>query len=281
MTERTSDHVDPAVELAWASWSELGVGGWRRGATVGCIDLEPLLALSARLAEREARLAAAVATWRGQHGRLVSGSRLRRWIGRLDAARSWDRLEPELAQASRVREKPADAARLDLVGNPALLGLRLRSALGLGAAAEVLRTLLLATPGEELDARSIALEASYTRRNVADALEGLVAAGVVAARRPARTALYKLAQRAPIERIFGPLPERRSSHAALCFVAWRLGSGLNLLQDAPSGVRSVEARRLAEDLRDEAGRAGLELPHLPPESAYKVLASWWRTAVSL
>lgn len=183
--------LERTLDLAWSLWTELGVSGWQRRHTTVAIDPEPLVLLTATLGDADRRLQDEATDWCIRYGRYLTVTRLRHLLAaspegtraafgvfaatvNANAPLHWpEATEPRKYQC-RGRSTISDFRPT------ALVALRLRALLGVSARAEIVR-LLLAQPGAALSAGELAPGAGYTKRNVAEALEGLRMAGVLQA----------------------------------------------------------------------------------------------------
>jgi hypothetical protein len=78
--------VEASVSLAWSLWGELGVPAWERRHQGWAIELEPLIAFTAWLAEHDRRLLREAVDWCTANAAFVSLSQYRHVI----AAPLWD-----------------------------------------------------------------------------------------------------------------------------------------------------------------------------------------------
>jgi hypothetical protein len=186
----SSQLQDLAVETLWSLWTELGVSGsMRRHSDVG-IDLEPLILATAYLGRFDARVLEESLDWCVTNSRFVSSNRLRNLLKAADAPTrdalgryaatvrkrrrvSWPGVGQPYAFSPTRRSLSPDLKR------PALVQLRLRALLGVSARAEVLRW-LLAGPDRFVGSLELATMSAYGKDNVADTLDLLARAGVVA-----------------------------------------------------------------------------------------------------
>ena len=270
------DHV---IEMLWSHWHELGVSSAvpRRHAD-DCIDPEPLIAFTAVHGDLDPRLRDESIDWVLRYGTYVSKARLKNVLADqelLDDARfgeyaatvnanggaGWPGARgTPLAFRSRAR------AVLDDLSRPALLSLRIRAIVGVGARAELIRV-FLAHPNVALTAADLSAETSYGKRNVLNELEPLRLAGVVKSFRAVNADRFSLAQREQIEALLRPLPKR--------FTAWTpTFASLQLVLDLArrSGKRgdlqsAVDAVRLLDERRALFASAGIYPPPLPAGSA--------------
>lgn len=273
--------AEPLLDLAWSCWTELGASGWARRHADWWIDPEPLVALTARLTPLDTRLRDESIDWCVRYGRYLSVTRLRNL---------WRTLAPEPAAAlssyaatvaahrgfawphpAPVHElTPSGRSRMDDFARPALVGLRLRALLGVGARAEIVRA-VAARPERAASAADLAPETGYAKRNVAEELDSLRRGGLLAVT-PVRNQLrYRAASRDRLATVVGPTPA--------VFPPWpRLQLFLDDLlaltippQSKGPELRAVEASRLLR--RHAELLAGVDPP--PPVPADR--ARLWPT----
>jgi hypothetical protein len=289
MKRSSASLTDPLVDFAWIAWAELGVSGWKRRHSEGCIDPEALILLTGSLGDADPRLRDESLDWCARFRDLLSRSRLAFLHKSWPEAPGWREYASALSGATGERWPGAGAvhhpklsgkSRLVLQDRPALVGLRLRAAFGATARTEVVRVLLLAESRSGSSAAEIAEEAGCTKRNAAEALVGLARAGLVASTRTPRADLYRISHRDPLEEVFGPLPRTRTSFLATCRAAWLLSRGVDRLASAPNAVRSVEARQVLSAVLPDLHRLGEPLVVPPPGReawpALRELARIWK-----
>lgn len=255
-----------------AQWAALG-GQLDAPPESGMVDLEALLAATARIGPAEARVAEVAIAWCARFGSVVNVARLRRVVAELGAAAS---IGP-LAAAVRIAGGPAwplgdpDATAgpwagvssrgkvvvRDLTGL-ARLSWRLRAGFGLNARADILAALLTAA-----GPKSVAELAALTRfgkRNVANAVADMALAGLVEVERVGNRDRVRLAPQAAIRSWLppgAPSPVDWSSR-------WRVVLEVLALEDqiasAPIAVQVVEERAAVEALRTDVLAADLPRP---------------------
>ncbi len=233
------------LDLCWSLWVELGISGWQRRHQDVEIDLEPLILFTTSIQERDPRLRDEVAEWCASHSRWVSVTRLRN-LAPADADRnSW----------SFVREhtegRPSSAPDFF---RPALIQLRLRGLFGVSARAEIFR-LMLRSPAEARSAAELAPEAGSSKRNIAEALDGLRLAGFVEAIPIGNRIRFRLSRPAELGALVGLRPAESFSW----ITRLRLLRAMLDLADATLAAEqidaAVEAARLLHDMADEIGLA--------------------------
>ncbi len=274
------------VAFAWSSWAELGVPGWARSHREWCIDPEALMLLTESVGDTEPRLLEEASRWCADHRSLLSRSRWTKlragWPVAFDAVQL-----SELDAASAPRQRAV--GRFAAVSNPkrsrtastparaAWFGLRLRSAFGPTARAELMRILLLELVDASATASDFALEAACTKRNAADALDMLRDAGLVESIAHGNRLHFELRHRRALEQTFGPLPKTRISFAATARVLAALAHAEQELVDAPATVRSIEARERARLIASDLRRIGMAAPRIAPgQDAWNPLLAWAR-----
>lgn len=286
-TNELRGHV---VETLWSLWRELGVSSAvPRRHSDDCIDPEPLIAFTAVHGDLDPRLRDESIDWVLRYGTYVSKARLKNVLADqelLDDARfgeyaatvnanggaGWPGARgTPLAFRSRAR------AVLDDLSRPALLSLRIRAIVGVGARAELIRV-FLAHPNVALTAADLSAETSYGKRNVLNELEPLRLAGVVKSFRAVNADRFSLAQREQIEALLRPLPKR--------FTAWTpTFASLHLLLElarvsAKRGdlQNAVDAVRLLEERKALLASAGIDPPTLATgPAAWPAFLTWAET----
>jgi hypothetical protein len=194
-----------AVGACWAQWAALGapVASAGRPLPSSLIDIEALVILSARAAERERRLLDLVAWWARVGSALTSVQRFGSLVdafppstraGALvfaalaEAAgdRRWSRHVDRGAELPTVRDKGVDAPSL---AGECALWLRLRAGLGVGAKADTI-AYLLGTHDAWASVRDISRATGYSTVAIRTATSEMVIAGFIRTTgdRPARFA---------------------------------------------------------------------------------------------
>jgi hypothetical protein len=257
------------LDRAWIQWAALGVD-----ATVerdeAVVDPEALIALTAELADADARLRDLSTDWCVAYGRYVNGSRLKQvcrelgtpgvaigeYVATVAAAGG-----PSWPMATRPRPgyERRGKARMDTATSLARLRIRLRAAFGVNARADILAALLAASP-RDLTAADLARATRFTKPNVASALDALILAGLVVGRPVANERRIGLPPRISL------LPGLKPPVAQPDWVA-RFGVALAVHRfverDGLSRtVRAIEARRLVEGLSWRMTAEGMPMPNL-------------------
>ncbi len=206
-----------ARDICWMQWAELGVSGWRGAWVIDGIDLEPLIIFTAWVGSRDNRLWLECLDWCVTNQRLVSATRLKRFLKDADPD-----VTARLLEFSATLRKFVPRANWPLGGAPrqvrlsgksqtprldraVSLQLRMRALFGVSARSEVLRLLLIDRP-RGWSAAELAEQAGYAKVNVAATLDALVSTGHVRSE-PAGTAFrYGLARPQQFVDFAGPVP---------------------------------------------------------------------------
>lgn len=275
------------LDLLWSQWRELGISSTvtRRHAD-DCIDPEALIAFTAVHADLDARLRDESIDWVLRYGTYVSRVRLKNILaGWGEAENPRFREYAATVNAERHAGWPADHAKplafrpraralLADLGAPALLSLRIRALFGVGARAELIRT-LLARPREARTAAELAIDTSYGKRNVLNELEPLRFAGLVKSFRAANADRYQLVRTDELAALLRPLPSQ--------FTPWiQVYASLHLVLDlVQRGVKrsdlqnAVDAVRLLEEQRTTFARAEVQPPTMPRGAeAWRLFLEW-------
>lgn len=304
MPDWTSQRVAQQLStFLWDQWTQLGLAGVSTRRDDWAIDPEALLLLGVRSADIDPRLFGETLDWLRCNGRLVSAKRLRNlarddWSRRLaDAALTWagtheaslqlwargerdpwptNRLEtltdltvrePDPALASfgflwpRV-EPSGKSAGVDAF-RPVALAFRLRLIFGVGARAEAVRFLLTCDRADSSVA-AVARAAAFGKRNVADALAALAAAGVIEQFQAGREHRYRVDVddwTGLLHTSAGELP-RAVDWVDLLPAVWQIRSWFaeDEKTERSPYVRASEARVLVSQIRPALVAAGIALP---------------------
>lgn len=224
--------------------------------------------------------------WCADHRALLSRSRWTQlrssWPVPIDAPRI-DALESaKTARPVPVRRLSRSAGKRSsrTAATPSRAGwlaLRLRSAFGPTARAELVRILLLELVSETATAADFALEAGCTKRNAADAFEMLRDAGVVDASEHGNRLHFELRNQAALETVFGPLPKTKLSFASAARVLVALVKMERDLADLDPTVRSIEVRASLSKLAGELRRIDRPAPRIAAGSdAWGPYLTWAR-----
>lgn len=267
---------DHLVSLAWSLWAELGVSGWSRQHSDFAIDPEALVVLTAWLHDLDPRLRDEATDWCVRYGQFISGARLKNvlvhaghgstpWWNEFAATvnansrwkwPSWD------AQTVPRKFEPSNKSRIDAgFTRPALLFLRVRAFVGLGARAEVIR-LFASQLNERLAVAEIAGRIGYSKRNTAEALDGLELAGLLSPFRVRNRLEYTVADPDRLLALVGPRPRWVPSWVPMVRAVIRIAEFLRRAEDLPESVASVESVTLVRELGEDFAEWGVSPPQI-------------------
>lgn len=256
-----------------AQWTALG-GQLDGPAEVAVVDLEALLAATARLGTLEPRIAEVALAWGIRHGTAVNGARLRTVASELDvaaetaalatavrraggppwplpdrggAAGPWDGVEPRSGLVV-VRDLAA----------PARLVWRLRVGFGVNARADVLVALLVAPA--RLSVSDLSARTRFGKRTVAGAVADMALAGLAEVERIGNADRVRLADETPLRSWLpaGVSSSRDEASPWRCVLAALDLAGR--LEGASNTVRTVEGRAAVDGLRHALTAGGLPRP---------------------
>lgn len=254
---------DGVIDFAWACWGAVGVPAPVRRPIAVAVDVEPLIHITNEIGSRDRRLVAHAQAWRQSFPELVSRTRLKRLGGSPDVA-------PVLPDRS---ERMAGPVHLDVLA-AAAVQLRVRSALGVSARAEIVRQLGLDPAGTMRSASDLAQLCGYSKRNVEKSLAGLERAGWVLRMRGGASLRWSLADHAVITELFSPMPESNLSFLALCRILEAL-LPLDRYRSEARHVRSAAARRVLEEQGPTAEWGSVRLPAPSPGvDAWQEALAW-------
>ena len=270
------------LDYAWSAWAALGVSSWSDAEFVACVDIESLVLLTGCFADEDARLRDESIDWCASNVGLVSRSRLAHLVRRGSPADAWATYAATLQQATKQTwpgaGKPLDwsptrKSKLPHRHTGAALALRCRGLMGTTARSEIVRVLLLDESGRPWEIRDLVTEVGYTKRGVAEAVEGLRLAGVVRSIALGNARAYSLARPEEMTALLGPLPRVRSSQRALIRVAIETVQATDRLASASPRVRVVEEARLLRELEPDLHRVDPRVT-LPDSDRLDFLREW-------
>lgn len=258
----SSSFLDVASLFVWSLWGEIGVPSPERRTIEMAIDLEPLIRLTKVVGARDPRLRSQTADWLNAFPELVSRARLKRIGG--------DVLKPSAgsnraAMSGRVTSDLASASAVQL---------RIRSALGVSARAEIVRQLVLDVPRTRRSSSDLAQLCGYTKRNTEKALESLERGGWLMRIRGGASLRWSAVDHAALAGLFSPLPPSNASFMALAEIVEKIVAlddvGLERAQ-----VRSASARQLLADVGATAHWGEVNLPEVRSAAdAWDVTLAW-------
>jgi hypothetical protein len=256
-----------------AQWTALG-GQLDGPVEASVVDLEALLAATARLGPEEPRVAETALAWCSRHGTAVSGARLRTVAAELGTSAETASLAAAVRRAGGppwpaageegwsspwkgIDPRPGLVVVRDLAA-PSRLVWRLRAGFGVNARADVLAALLLAPA--PLSFADLAARTRFGKRTVAGAVADMALAGLAEVERAGNADRVRLADGSPL-RAWLPAraaPSRDEASRWRCVLAALDLAGR--LEGVPGSVRAVEGRALTDALRGALVGAGLPRP---------------------
>lgn len=278
------DHV---VALAWSMWAELGVSGWTRNHSDFAIDPEALVLLTAWLRDIDPRLRDEATDWCVRYGQFVSAARLKNLLAtaRWTDSEWWGEFATTVNANSRWRWPAPDAepreflasqkSRIENFTRPSLMHLRVRAFVGLGARAEILR-LLSSEPHSRVGVAQIAAQIGYSKRNTAEALDGLEMAGLLNSLRVRNRLEYTVVDTGRLATLVDPQPRWIPVWVPIVNVIIRIAEFFRRVEDLPETVASVECVTLVRGLREGLALGGVPQPQLVmvEEPTYQRFTQW-------
>lgn len=271
MSDLQDDVFESCARLAWSLWGELGVSTWDRRHQGWCIELEPLIAFTALLGERERRLRREAVDWCVANPAFVSLSQFRNVV----SDPSWQG-EPAFADLSatmmqltgrkwpgsdrgRAYElEPSGKSRLRELSSPSLLQLRLRALFGVGTRAELVRLMLL-NPSQEWSVAQLGDRVAYTQRQAATDLEMLAKGGLIE-KRGVGPSRYALRDASGLRVVVGELPKLAPNWTPIFQVLAGVLGSLGPVADDLLRQPDVEMARSLQRLEPALTASGLPKP---------------------
>lgn len=262
----SSPFRDAADRFVWSAWGEIGVPSTTRRTFDLAIDLEGLIHLTDVVAVNDPRLLSHVTAWQDAFPEFISRARMKR-IG--------DEAAPRISVKDRSRMM--SGAPVVVLSRASAVQLRMRSALGVSARAEIVRQFVLDTPGTRRSSADLAQLCGYTKRNTEKALVSLERGGWIARIEGGTFLRWSLSDHAALATLFAPLPMSNSSFLALGVIVEEL-LALDRNTSDPVPARSATARGVLANLRPTADWGSIQLPMcLPDSDAWETTLDWVST----
>ena len=277
----SDDITTLAFELAQSLWAELGVGGSQCRHDWQAIDLEPLIIFTASLARTDDAFVTRTVRWCALNSSCLSVVRLRNLSRRFCPATrdSLDVFVGATGKDSGHGVRVASSAWPDLK-RPALIQLRLRALVGVGARAEVLK-LMLADPEEPKAMAELAQNAALDTRGCAQALDALSAAGVLNVERAGHFVTYRLARPSDLAMAVNGVP--------VAFPDWpAVFTTIDAIREYAAHHGEYQAggvaaaKKLTSALRTQFGRLGVapEVPDITDDTSVRAFEHWAHSFVA-
>lgn len=274
--------IEQLLDLAWSHWTALGVAGSIRAAEVP-IDLEALLILTAELAIEDPRLRDEALDWCSQFHGFTSKPRLKQLLrrsppsaraafgpfaGALEhyAGTQW----PGSSKAGRIPTSLSGKSRLPALTHPGLLSLRLRALFGVGARADIIGAVL--SRSADFGAADLVF-VGYSKRNLADALDMLAAAGLFRATRTGNRVRFSWQRRDELSALLAPVPDVIPVWSSTLRVMSGFLDLLTRTETKSDRLSGVEAARCLRELSGDLQALQVEPPDLPGMTR-EALSDW-------
>ncbi len=275
------------LDLAWSLWTELGVAGVYRKHQQFLIAPEELILLTSVLGSRDPRLRDEAMDWCSRNHQWIAVSRLK------TLAKAWENLVAEpfslfaatlnaLTKANwplfiEVSPRPFKASgksQLPNFENPALLLFRLRALFGVGARADVI-AFFLAQPKTDY-AISDTTEIGYTKRNLADVLEGFALAKIFETFKARNQSRYRFRQHNSFVALLAPLPQFMPSWRHCLEVLLTLRACIQRVENKSEATRVIEIRNVLSALQPLLRRLKWKPPSLNADFQvyWKTFSEW-------
>ncbi len=284
MSHRT-ELVEQLLTLAWAQWTALGVNGLEP-ARGSALDLEALMLLTAELADEDRRLFGEAVDWCSKHHRYVSKPRLKQLLSKsatttvepfaefasaleTHSGGSW----PHAKRGSPRQLRLSGKSRAPDLEQPSLLNLRLRSLFGVGARADVI-TALLGWPSPAFTASELVF-VGYTKRNLADTLESLRAAGLLSSKRAGNRVLFSWRRFRELSELIAPLPSSVPRWPTIVRVLLSFHALLAATEGKSERLVLVAAAKALREIAPDLDVLGLTSPRIMlGETSWNDVAAW-------
>lgn len=283
----TSRGIDDAIRngvsaVCWGVWSELGVSGWGRTHQSWGLDPEPLIIFTASFGDRDPRLRNEALDWCIRNVRIVSQIRLRN-ILRLqsDATKeAWGQFAATVSKQSGIQwpgsTEPMDYAKtgksvLRSFVEPSMVILRMRAIFGISARTEILRSLMFGAD-HRATAAMLSETTNYAKRNVANACDSLLQAGMLTTVDISNRFYYTLAKPHATAEFIGNLPAVVPNWIPLLRALDTLMSYTELAENQSDELRIVLAHTAWLDMEKELTGLGIAGPSVTTDEGF--LQSW-------
>lgn len=261
--------ADHQLSLLWGAWAELGVSGWQKTHRDWAIDPEPLIIATAALEDADPRLRDEALDWCISHWRYVSKVQLKNLLREQprEVREAWGPFAATVNERAGVtwpgatqkfEYQTTGKSVLNSLEQPSRAWLRLRGMFGLGARTEILRFFL--SEHRRATVATIAEQARYAKRVVADECDTLERAGVLRSQQVANRFYYTLNRGDALKAFVGKVAPHQPDWSAL----FRVTSALVALERSAARISDealmVEAHRVAKSLEEDLDALYIEDP---------------------
>ena len=272
--------AEQSLALASGAWSELGVSGWTASHGDWAIDPEPLILFTAWLGDADPRLRDEATDWCVRNWRHVSRARLKNLLREQpdDVQEAFGEFAATVGAHAGIswpgETQPrsytvSGRSTLPPLERTSMVWIRIRAMFGVGARAEILRSLLF-QGGGAMSIAALAATTGYTKRNAADECDTLERAGVLSRRAKGNRFYYSLARRAELEAFVGELPGVRPNWSAMLNVARALVALEARAENLSPRTLPVHVRKALRLIEDDLDQLGIE----PPSGNVQVPDLW-------
>jgi hypothetical protein len=275
------------ARLVWSLWTELGVAGLQRNHQTFSIVPEELIILTAALSEFDPRLRDEALDWCIRYHRFISPIRLQILAEKYkdyisdsfsvfsttfntlsDSRTKWVVLTKVPSLKFRARGK----STLRNLAAPSMIFFRLRSFLGVGARSDIL-AFLISEKDRDFTASDL-LETGYSKRRLAQILDGLAEAEILSRAQVRNQFHYALIKRNPLIQLLGNIPKKMVHWDQILAVLLPIRACLHNVENTSVGVRAIDMRNLLKKLSKE-----LQQIHLTPPPLQNDLEAYWESIV--
>jgi hypothetical protein len=158
---------------------------------------------------------------------------------------------------------------------PSMIYMRIRSIFGLSARSEILRSLLFTR--ERSTAATLAARTNYTKRNVAEACDSLVQAGILRSRQVGNRLYFSIADEDALSTFLGPSAHIHPDWPALLRVLSEIYRWAFSAAQSDDRVLVVETHRVFKQIQPDLESLGSEPDHV---TGARFLPIWRRWSVA-
>jgi hypothetical protein len=267
-----SQELDQSLlDLAWSLWTELGVAGVKRKHQNFLIGLEELILLTVALKNLDPRLRDESLDWCSEYHHFVSISRLKTLMKGIGSSLNepFSSYSATLNSISRADwplfepSPPFDFIRsrksvLRPLESPALLNIRARSIFGTGARADII-TFFFTHSKTDFSAADVA-EIGYTKRNVAEILEGFTLSGLLDKFLLRNQLRYRLNNDEQLIKFLEPIPSYAPSWQLILEVLFPIRNAIKRSEKSSESTQLVKIRNILLTQQNNLQRLNLTPP---------------------
>lgn len=245
------------LDLAWSLWTELGVAGLARKHQQYLILPEELILLTAALGKVDPRLRDEALDWCSRYHKFISVTRLKTLAKAWGDAAAFSLFAATLNSVSSakwpvfqkiapLKYRPSGKSELVDFDCPALFAIRLRALFGTGSRADLM-TFFFAQEDKEFSIAAT-VEIGYSKRNLADMLEGFAQSGIFTASMALNQRRYRFARREEFAELVGPLPKVMFPWRQFLEAMLKIRECVCRNEDKSEELRTIALRNVVLDL---------------------------------